>query len=156
MSKTKLYGRWAAMKQRCYNKNIVGYHRYGGRGIEVCESWHDFINFKKDMEKSFHEHAKKHGYGINTSLNRINNDLGYSKDNCEWTTLMGQSKNKKTNTYLEFNGKKQTYAEWARETGVRSTAIRYRLEKGWSVKDTLTIPVSQQNSKRNKKKHDKT
>ena len=77
MSKTNIYNCWANLKDRCTNKNKDTYHRYGGRGITFDPAWNDFENFYKDMGKSYFEYA---------SLDRINNDGNYCKDNCQWLT----------------------------------------------------------------------
>lgn len=72
---------------RCYNKNHIHYARYGGNGIDVCVDWHDFRNFKRDMG----ERPK------GMSIERKNNALGYSKDNCVWATSKEQARNRKNN-----------------------------------------------------------
>ena len=81
-----------AMKQRCYYKNHTGYPNYGGRGITVCDEWQRL--------KGFRDWALSNGYADNLTLDRINNDLGYSPDNCRWVTPREQCKNKrnKSNT----------------------------------------------------------
>lgn len=71
----KLYGVWQAMHRRCYNKAYHSYHRYGGRGIVVCERWHTYANFKADMG---------HAYSPGLSVDRINNDDPYELNNCRW------------------------------------------------------------------------
>lgn len=82
----EMKGRWNGIKQRCYNPNIPGYHRYGGRGITVCDEWlESFENFLRDMG---FPPSDKH------TLDRRDNDLGYSKDNCRWATVQEQNKNK--------------------------------------------------------------
>lgn len=83
---SKEYRAWSAMKSRCNNKAYVLYHRYGGRGITVCQDWLDsFEVFLKDMGRA---PSKTH------SLDRINNDGGYSKDNCKWSTPKEQANNR--------------------------------------------------------------
>lgn len=86
MSKTKIYGRWMNVLYRCYNVKGNRYKYYGGRGIKVCKRWHDFRNFYKDMGQP--------PEGL--SLDRIDNNKGYSKENCRWATMAEQSKNKRS------------------------------------------------------------
>lgn len=82
---TKLYDVWTQMIQRCHNPRNKAYADYGGRGIAVCERWRDFAAFMGDMG---HPPAGK-------SIDRVNNDAGYSPDNCRWATPLEQAKNKR-------------------------------------------------------------
>ena len=83
--KHPLYDTWNAMKQRCYNPNNNDFHNYGGRGITVCQRWlDDFWNFVEDMGDRPDGH----------SIDRIENDQGYSPDNCKWSTSTEQVLNR--------------------------------------------------------------
>ena len=82
----KEYRAWKAMRNRCNNPNYHAYHRYGGRGINVCNRWSNFENFLNDMGKAPYK---------NYQLDRINNDKGYSPDNCRWVTPKENSNNRK-------------------------------------------------------------
>lgn len=82
--KTLTYNTWVGMKQRCNYSKHVGYKNYGGRGIKVCKRWDKFENFYKDMGK------RPKG----TSIDRIDNDRGYTPKNCKWSTKKEQSLNK--------------------------------------------------------------
>jgi len=95
ISKHRIFAIWANMKQRCFNKNNPDYHNYGGRGITICERWLKFENFKDDMFKTYFEGA---------TIERENNNLGYSLDNCHWTDRQVQGNNKRNNRKFEFNG----------------------------------------------------
>jgi len=99
---TPTYNSWEAMKKRCSNINDEHYKNYGKRGISFCEAWKDFPNFLKDM-------------GIrpsNKTLGRINNDLGYYKENCEWQTFTQQNRNSRNNNLITFNGITRCIKEW--------------------------------------------
>lgn len=85
--KNPTYKSWVSMMTRCYNKNHEAYHRYGGRGITVCDRWFDFFNFLDDMGDR----------PAGRTLDRKNNDLGYSKANCKWSTPKEQANNRSTN-----------------------------------------------------------
>lgn len=85
MSGTSTHSIWNQMKRRCYKKNHPEYFRYGARGIRVCEEWHDFKNFYRDMGTR----------PKNRSLDRIDNNGNYSKSNCRWATIKQQNDNKR-------------------------------------------------------------
>ncbi|WP_326707988.1 hypothetical protein OG758_48720 [Streptomyces sp. NBC_01474] len=87
-SRTRLHSVWTNMRERCSNPDSEKYSRYGGRGITVCDEWNNF--------RSFATWAHTHGYAEGLSIDRINNDRGYSPDNCRWVTdlenLMNRSR----------------------------------------------------------------
>ena len=83
---TRLHNTWVHMKQRCYNPKNNRYHRYGGRGITVCDEWRD--NFK-----AFYDWAMANGYQDDLTIERKNNDGNYEPANCTWILPAEQSKN---------------------------------------------------------------
>ena len=120
MINTKVYRCWQSMKQRCLNKNDIGYKNYGGRGITVCPEWlNSFKNFYADMGK------KPEGL----SLDRIDNDGNYCKENCRWATLEEQHNNTRANRFLTYNNKTQTMAQWAREFNISSSTLFGRIKR---------------------------
>jgi len=105
--KTKAYQSWQAMKNRCLNKNNKFFKNWGGRGITICNKWlESFENFFEDMG----DRPK------GMSLERIDNNKGYYKDNCKWIPKENQSKNRRGNIYLNINGEILT----ARETWIKN------------------------------------
>jgi len=127
---TKIYRIWKNMIQRCINPRVINYKNYGGRGIVVCERWMKFENFLKDMGSL---PTSKH------QIDRINNDLGYYKENCRWSTSKQNNRNRRNNHLLELNDKTECLSEWEEETGIKQETIRDRIKRGWSNKDALTI-----------------
>jgi len=97
MKGTRFYRIWMSMKTRTLNPHSLVYQRYGARGISLCKSWKLFLNFKKDMYASYIFHVGKYGEK-NTSIERTNNNLGYSKSNCKWATSKEQSYNRRPKT----------------------------------------------------------
>lgn len=135
---TPTHTSWIAMHARCYQKNHAAYPRYGGRGITVCQRWHDYDKFLADMGE------RPEG----TSLERKKNNKGYSPSNCCWATRTEQQRNRRSNRYLTADGRTQLLADWAKELGTRATTIWLRLEKlGWSEQDACTIPVAPRRKK---------
>lgn len=127
------YGVWNAMKQRCYNSKVSAYKDYGGRGITVCQRWlDDFHHFYIDMGQC----------PVGYSLDRIDNDKGYYKENCKWSTPKEQANNRRNQIVLCFNGQCKTLSNWAQVTGFNIGTLRDRYYHRWSPKDILThLPV---------------
>lgn len=130
-SKTREYKVWAGMMDRCTNKDHVAYNKYGGRGIKVCDGWHEFENFLRDMGE------RPSG---RLTLDRIDNDGPYCKENCRWADYKTQERNKSSNVVLSHAGRSMVISAWADELGVSHQVISQRLRRGWSVEDALTIP----------------
>lgn len=127
---TPLYRSWYNMKSRCTNPKASNYNLYGGRGIDFQKSWETFANFLQDMGNSYKE-------GL--SIERIDNNKGYSKENCRWATHKEQSNNTRRNRIIELNGTKKTLSEWSDYLGIKSHTITQRLDYyGWSVERTLS------------------
>lgn len=140
MSSSHLYFIYKGMIYRCYNPNSYGYNLYGGRGITVCNRWHDkdqgysiniekFNNFLEDMGSTYQE-------GL--SLDRIDPNGNYEPSNCRWATNIMQANNKNSNVYLTYNNETHTIAEWSRIRGYKDRSlISQRLKKGYTVEEAL-------------------
>ena len=127
---TPIYSVWVGMLQRCENPNHHAFADYGGRDIKVCPEWHEFEKFYADMGDP----------PTGLTLDRKDNELGYSADNCRWATRREQSLNRRSNVTLELYGEVRTATEWAEKLGIDRMMIYDRLKAGWSDRRTLTEP----------------
>lgn len=122
-SKKQIYKIWSGMLARCTNENNPCWDHYGGRGIKVCDSWLCFNNFFADMgDVPF----------VGASIDRTNNDLGYSKDNCRWATQKEQANNTRQNVFIEVNGVTKTVAQWADKCNLAYKTLSNRVKAGVS------------------------
>lgn len=118
------------MLGRCRNINNVAYDRYGARRIDVCKEWEDF--------EIFRAWAVSHGYEDTLTVDRVDNDKGYSPDNCRWVDMRVQSNNRRNNVVIECCGQHHTIAEWSRISGIHQDTIGYRIRHGWNAEDAVT------------------
>ncbi len=126
------YHTWRTMKRRCLSKKDKSYSNYGGRGVTVCKEWiESFDKFLLDMGK---RPSDKH------SLDRIDNNGDYEPSNCRWATMLLQSRNKRTNRFIEFNGERRCIKEWADIIGLSTPSLSKRIANGWPLEKALTTP----------------
>lgn len=134
------YKSWRCMRKRCLDPSHEEYHRYGGRGLSIEPTWVlDFQSFINDMGL---KPSRKH------TLERLNNDLGYFKENCMWATMKEQANNRSNNVFVLFKGEKKTISQWATLYNIDSHALRSRVSKGWDIERALTTPLNTKNSHR--------
>ncbi len=134
-SKTSIYNIWIKMIQRCHNENNKNYKDYGGRGITVCQEWRDnFECFDRDMG------TRPVGY----TIERKDNNLGYCKENCRWASRAEQCYNRRSNVFVEFQGKRMILSEAIRRAGLPKNAVTQRLRLGWPIEKALTTPIRPQ------------
>ena len=113
------YNIWRGMLDRCYNKETAAYPRYGGRGITVSDEWKEsFEAFYRDMGTRPSE---------DYSIDRKDNDKGYSKENCRWATEIEQHNNTRTVKLYDFGGEKLSISQIARKIGISVSALHQRL-----------------------------
>lgn len=127
-----LYVVWRHMMERCYDEQCPAFKNYGGRGIRVCKRWHDLRKFHADMSPTYAE-------GL--TLDREDNNKGYSPENCRWETRATQSANRRNCINVTIDGKTQTLKEWARDLGVNYHSAYHRVTKmGWEPELALRTP----------------
>jgi len=140
-NKSQSYRAWDSMIQRCTNSKNKSYHRYGGRGITVCQRWMQFEYFIQDMGE-----PPTDGY----TLDKIDNNDNYYKENCRWATMKEQARNRRNNKMLSHKGTTMCLTAWAEKLGVRKDILSWRLNYGWSTEKTLTTPVQKYKKNRTK------
>ena len=132
MSGTPEHRTWKKMRERCHNPNHKYYHNYGGRGVTICEAWDDFTTFFADMGE---RPSAKH------SIDRIENDKGYCRNNCKWSTRKEQSNNRRSNRYLTYKGETLNITQWTQKLGLKRATLFTRMYLGWSVDEAIETPV---------------
>lgn len=142
-SKTDIYNVYRDMIYRCTNPNDPAYKDYGERGIGVCEDWMPrLVNGRNVGYFNFKDWALSHGYSKGLSIDRENNNGGYSPDNCRFVTMKVQNNNRRSNRLVEYNGETKTSTELAEEMGMNPYTFRHRLNRGMSVEDAIETPVA--------------
>lgn len=119
----KLRHTWYCMWRRCSNPKDKDFHRYGARGISVCDRWRSFENFYADMGDR----------PSGKTLDRINNDGPYSPENCRWSTTQEQCRNRRSNRRLSVGGESLLIVEWAERAGLDQRIVNNRLWNGVSI-----------------------
>lgn len=124
---TKLYQVWAGMIGRCTNPTNTSYHRYGARGITVCDEWrNDYAAFKK--------WALASGYSEGLTIDRVDNEGPYAPWNCQWATRLEQANNTRRNIKVKYRGQVVTLANLVRDVGtVDYATAKYRLERNYGT-----------------------
>ena len=127
---------WKSMRGRCYNKKSMDYYLYGGRGIVVCARWrYSFTNFLADMGK---RPSAKH------SIERKNVNENYEPENCIWALPTVQSRNTRRTVNITAFGKTQCQKDWSIELGISEGTITYRLRKGLTPEEALSLAARNQ------------
>lgn len=135
-SKSRLYRRWAIIKRRCADTSIEHARNYRNRGITVCEEWlgpNGYANFR--------EWALNNGYSPELTIDRIDNEKGYSPDNCRWIPEKEQHSNVRNNVWLEYKGGMYLVSQLSAMSGIPADTLRDRVRRGWSVDKAVETPV---------------
>lgn len=135
----RIYRIWKAMKQRCCDKNYDSYKRYGAVGITISDDWMLFKNFYEDMNELYKKHLKRFGEQ-ETTLDRIDNTKGYSKENCRWATRKEQANNTSNNLknrYVNVGLKKISLYDFSKKYKISQAAICNKFRDGWNANDIV-------------------
>jgi hypothetical protein len=136
--KSREYGSWCAMKQRCLNPDSKHFRRYGERGIGICNQWIDsFEQFLADMGRRPKD----------TTLERIDNNQGYFPENCMWASRRQQQNNTSRNRVISAFGESMTVTMWSRKIGIPLSCLVSRVHRGWDADRALTQPVQPRKKK---------
>lgn len=143
-SDPKVYYTHRNMLRRCNNENDQAYKDYGARGIGVCDEWMpDENGIKREGILEFQSWYNSNGFkdkeGL--TLERIDNDSGYSAENCKAATMTEQARNRRNNTRVTYKNETKTIVEWSEIVGIPAKVIGERLRDGWSVEEALETPV---------------
>lgn len=126
-----IYGIWKNMNRRCDSETCADYPRYGGRGIKVSKAWKSFKVFHDDMIGSYQK-------GL--TLERTNNNKGYSKTNCMWATKSQQVRNTRSNRWIKIGKEQLILGDWLRRYGISWANFYVRLKKGMTPAQGITWP----------------
>lgn len=118
------------MMMRCYDENNWAYKHYGGRGIGVCDRWHNRVDYVNDV---------KHGFELGLEIDRIDNDGDYCPENIHWATRLQQVRNSSQPKHIVVGGVSKQVAEWAEELGIDRRLILSRLSSGWDGLEALGL-----------------
>jgi hypothetical protein len=138
MRRSSEYAIWCGIKDRCGNPRNRAYKDYGGRGIYVCDRWSLFSNFYNDMG------PRPDGL----MLERIDNNKGYSPENCKWANRVEQNNNKRSNVLITVDGETRPLREWAEKAGLKYGTVHQRLIYGWTPERAVTTPLVPQRERR--------
>lgn len=131
MSRSRLYKIWDSMRYRCDNPNCKEYKNYGGRGIKYDDKWSDFNSFYLDMYE---------GYNDNLTLERIDVNKDYTKNNCTWITMYEQQSNKRNTLKINYKGQERRVVDICKEIGISPKTVHSRIRRGWKDEDLFVIP----------------
>lgn len=137
-TKHPLYGTWIQMISRCENPKNLKYGNYGGRGISVCDDWHDFWSFAYWSEQN--------NYSKELTLDRINPNGNYEPSNCRWADWETQSNNKTSCKYITYKGETHTIKQWSKILGINSVTLKNRIYSNWDLDVAFTTKPQKGNN----------
>lgn len=134
MNRTRPHIIWKHIRGRIYNKKNAAYKNYGGRGITICKRWSKFELFWQDMKDTYEPHL---------TIDRIDNNKGYSPENCRWADRTIQSRNRRNNIRYRYQGFELTLPEFAKKYKIPYKTLRARIIKlNWPIEKAISIGKS--------------
>ncbi len=128
-SYSRTYTSWKKMLQRCENPRDKRYPEWGGRGIKVCDRWHDYAAFLSDMGER----------PAGMSIERENNDGDYEPGNCRWASAADQVRNRRNTRMVTIDGVTLCLKDWARQRGINYQTVYMRIARGKSALEALEL-----------------
>ena len=129
---SRVYRSYHHMKERCLSPNCKEYKHYGARGITVCDDWMKFENFYRDMGDP------EFGY----TLDRIDNNGNYCKENCKWSTQKEQVRNRSITKKIIYNGVERVFAELCEEVGLIPQTVANRINNlNWPIEKAFKMKL---------------
>jgi hypothetical protein len=132
-NRSRIYRIWALIKARCERPTSKSYCDYGGRGISLCEEWHDFLTFK--------DWAYSHGYSDELTIDRIDVNGNYEPSNCRWATTKMQANNQRKTIKITLGEVTHSLKEWCEELNLNYTTVQNRRRRGMDIYEAMFTPV---------------
>lgn len=142
------YSAWCLARTRCHNPNNQAFKDYGARGISMCDRWRVGEDGKSGFECFIADMGDRPT--PRHSLDRVENDKGYSPDNCRWATRIEQMRNTRGLRFVEYGGRTMCVSEAIEAAGsvIEIDRVVKRLNRGWSVQDAVTTPTLRRGGRR--------
>jgi len=137
--KDPTYISWYEMKRRCTSTGRDNSKWYSDKGIIYCSRWDDFSLFKEDMGD------RPTGY----TLDRIDNNKGYSKENCRWSSKKTQSRNQERRKLYTYKGESKLLVEWCELLGLTFWSLSRRVALGWTIEEAIEVPIRKRTNDKN-------
>lgn len=138
LSRDRIYPVWQAILRRCENPESEHYQDYGGRGITVCEDWHDVRKFAAWAYSSGFDPTARTG---ECTIERRDVNGNYCPENCFWANMKVQGRNKRNNHLLQMAEGSKAITELSESVGMLETTVSGWLSRGWSIEAALNTPV---------------
>ncbi len=138
-TRTRLHNIWLGMRERCNSPTGFAHRIYYDRGITICDEWNDFSVFRDWAMSNGYDSKAKHG---ECTIDRIDNNKGYSPENCRFVSQKVNSRNRRDVKRFMFEGEYLCCGEVSERTGVPTKTIRERIRRGWNIERAGKTPIN--------------